>query len=798
MTRSPWRFLRTSTKLAIQPSLSHRSRKAATASAARVVDVASGAPPIPSRRHDDQLVGGIFDSESLWHQFSAATHIGVKKSSGLFQNFYLSKASGFHKFTQITLQRCQGIIAKVLAASSTQALRSIPRDLDQLSDALCRVLDIAEFVRTTHPDPTFQQAANEAYQKLFEYMNVLNTTPGINSQLKRAVADPLVNRSWEDEEKTVARTLLKDFSKSAIDLPQSQRDKFIGLSNEISQLGTTFVREMAAAKSVLAFDSDRLTGMDPMILGQVKKIRGKTLLPTTGPFSVTALQTVKDESARREIYIAGRTAAANQVWVLERLLQLRAEVARLSGYASYAEMNLSDKMAQSPEAVKSFLTGLSAANAIHIKKELNEMLAMKQRLNAVNGPTKILAWDREYYRARSALQSRPRSRKPDSMSAYFSLGRVMQGLSRLFGHLYGVRFRPSEILPGETWNPDVRRLDVIDEKEGHIAVVYCDLFARAGKSPNPAHFTLRCSRRISPAEIEDAASLSGGIDPALAANDGMAISRTKDGAVYQLPVIALICDFEQSEPQSAKPTLLSFRDVKTLFHEMGHAIHSILGRTDLHVVAGTRCATDFAELPSVLMEHFAQNPSVLALFATHWETDAPLPPDMVTERIALDHQWQGAETETQILLSMLDQAYHSDLPLRTQLPPQQQQGTTAPRGFDTTRILHDVYDRYGSVREPRETRAQGFFGHLVEYGGTYYSYLFDRAIAGRVWSEVFRGGKEGGALSPAAGRRMRDEVLRWGGARDGWRCVAGVLGDERLGDGGAEAMAEVGRWGVKE
>lgn len=790
MIRSPWRSLQTSIARVIQPSLSQRSRKATTASAARPTDVARNTPT-SSRGYDDQLLGEIFDSEPLWHQFSQTNHGSPSKPwSGLFQNSYLTKASGFRDFTQTTLKKCQGIVAGVLAASSLEQLKSIPKDLDRLSDALCRVLDIAEFVRTTHPNPSFQQAANEAYLELFEYMNVLNTTTGIDSQLKRAVANAEISRSWGEEEKTVARTLLKDFSKSAIHLPRNQRDKFVSLSNEISQLGTAFVREMAAAKPFIALDSYRLKEMDPLILQQVTNTGGKTLLPSTGPFSTTALQTVHDDSARREIYIAGRMASDNQVRILERFLQLRAEVASLSGYSSYAEMILSDKMASSPEAVKSFLTGLSAANAIHIQKELNEMETMKRRSNAAGGSTEIFPWDREYYRARSVAQRRPKSRKPDFISAYFSLGRVMQGLSRLFGHLYGVRFCPSKVLPGETWNPNVRRLDVIDEKEGRIAVVYCDLFARQGKSPNPAHFTLRCSRRISPVEIEEATSLSDKMDPFLAANDGMAISRSPEGVVYQLPVIALICNFEQTEPRSVKPTLLSFRDVNTLFHEMGHAIHSILGRTDLHVVSGTRCATDFAELPSVLMEHFAQEPSVLALFASHWETNAALPREMITERLALDRKWQGADTETQILLAMLDQAYHSDPPLRTQ-----QEGGG---GFDTTRIFHDVYDRYGSVREPRETTAQGFFGHLVEYGGTYYSYLFDRAIAGKVWSEVFRGGKDGGATSRAAGQRMRDEVLKWGGGRDGWRCVAGVLGDDRLKNGGPEAMAEVGKWGVKD
>ena len=761
----------------------------ATASATRPalgVSALDADSPSPSTRHDDSTLRKIFDSQNFWQSFSQSSVTNARR--GLFQNHYLKDPSGFHDFTQVTLAKCRAIVTKVLQASTVEAFKVIPRDLDQLSDSLCRVLDIAEFVRVTHPDGRFQEAANQAYAMLFEYMNILNTTTGLNEKLRKAVASPEANAAWSEEEKTVANVLLRDFSKSAIDMPEDKRKWFVNVSNTISQLGTAFVSNMAPATSVLGFNSSRLKAMDPVVLRKITSRFGNVNLPTTGPLSITALRTVEDEAARRQIYIAGRMASKNQLHILEELCQLRGEVAQLSGYESYAEMNLSDKMSKSPEAVKSFLTALSADNAPHVRQELAEMLKMKQlSLSSKDLPVQVNAWDRDYYRARLAGQLRSRSRKPDFISAYFSLGTVMQGLSRLFTRLYGIRLVPREASAGETWNPDVRRLDVIDDIEGHIAVLYCDLFAREGKSPNPAHFTLRCSRQIALSEVSEGVSNSPNLSPELAANDGMAISQSSiTGAIHQLPVIALICDFQPNYFKPSEPTLLSFRDLQTLFHEMGHAIHSILGRTSLHVVSGTRCATDFAELPSVLMEHFASDPGVLGLFARHWETDAPLPYEMVAERVAIDRKGHGAEIETQILLAMLDQAYHSTLP------------RSMEGGFDSTRVFHDIYDKYSSVPEPRETSAQGFFGHLVEYGGTYYSYLFDRAIAGKVWKEIFRQGQDGGAVSRDAGERFRKEVLRWGGGRDGWKCVAGLLGDERLRDGGKWAMEEVGRWGVKD
>lgn len=741
----------------------------------------------PGSKHDDRVLRQIFDSREFWKDFSQRTHSNISgQTAGLFRNHYLKSPSGFQQFAQDTLRKCKKIVSKVLAASTVEEYRSMPRDLDRLSDFLCRVIDLSDFVRVTHPDWRIQTAATKAHAMMFEYMNVLNTTTGLNEQLQRALADPRATASWSEEEKIVARILLKDFANSAIDLPSEERQKFVELSNDINQLGFDFVDQMEPAQPHLTFDSSKMKGMDPKVVQKLARW-GKVILPTVGPASHMALRTVEDEATRKEIYLASRTASTKQIRRLEMLLKKRGELAQLSGYDSFAQMTLRDKMAKTPESVNQFLLALATDNAERMQQELGELLKFKQLDPRQSGrPQQIQAWDREYYLTRLRSQTRSTSRRPDFLSAYFSLGTVMQGLSRLFSRLYGVRFVPNETLPGETWNDDVRRLDIIDEQEGHIAVVYCDLFERAGKSPNPAHFTLRCSREIADSEIAEALTTTHSTPsaPSQAANDGMATAhRTTTNTLYQLPTIALICDFPLP-PHPHRPTLLTFHQVQTLFHEMGHAIHSILGRTSLQNVSGTRCATDFAELPSVLMEHFAADPAVLALFARHFESDAPLPYPLLADRLAQDARVDAADTETQLLLALLDQRFHSTLP--------------RDPGFDSDRVCHDVWAAHATVPEPAETRWQGFFGHSFGYGATYYSYLFDRAIAGKVWKEVFQR-LEDGAVDRGAGQRLREEVLRWGGGRDGWRCVAGVLGPEYawLEGGGEEAMAEVGRWGVR-
>ncbi|MCJ1317304.1 hypothetical protein MMC15_002627 [Xylographa vitiligo] len=779
-------------------------RNLVTAAAAATI---THSPASYIRDHDDQDLRNIFDSRPFWHEFSKSRAGFYKQNVGLFQNQYLTSPEGFKEYARVTLLKCRRIVAKVLEISTVDGYKSIVQDLDRLSDLLCRIIDLADFVRSTHPDPAFQNSANEAHALMFQYMNTLNTTTGLNDQLEKALANSEVTLSWTEEEETVARLLKKDFSQSAIDLPRAKRETFVELSSTISELGSKFVDEMRPAKMSLAIESGRLKGMNPMFLKQLQSRRGHVILPIAGLAAQNAIRYVEDEATRKEIYIASRTAADAQVQVLEALLRHRAELAKLSGFSSYSRMTLIDKMAQSPEAVNKFLSALSADNAPRMQEELKCMLALKYPSSSgepgnMSVPTAINAWDREYYRQQLFSKPAPPSRKPDFLPAYFSLGTVMQGLSRLFSRLYGVRFVPREPAPGETWNPDVRRLDVIDEADGHIAVVYCDLFARDGKNPNPAHFTLRCSRLISSSEIAESSSSLHlhNLTAAQLANDGMATSHPVDpsGSVYQLPTIALICDFPSPPPSSGPsqpPTLLPLPSLLTLFHEMGHAIHSILGRTRLQNVSGTRCATDFAELPSVLMERFATDPAVLALFARHWETDAPLPYAMVAAGLQSERRSEASDTETQVLLAAVDQAYHSEMVLRGGGGGG---GGGGEEGFDSTAVWHAMSARWASVPEAPGTKWQGFFGHLVGYGGSYYSYLFDRAIAAKVWESVFRGGREGQAVERGNGERFKREVLRWGGSRNGWRCVGGVLAEEGRGleDGGERAMEEVGKWGV--
>ncbi len=740
----------------------------------------------PARQSDNAQLREVFNNRSSW-QTSA------KKSSGLIGNNYLTTPRGFQRFAETSVAQCKKLVERTLAASTLEQYRAIPKDLDRLSDLLCRVIDLSDFIRSIHPDASVAAAATASYSLMFQYMNELNTTTGLNKQLKKAWDMPDVRSHWSEEEKMVAKLLMKDFAKSGIDLPDKQRKQFVSLSNEIAQIGTDFVNQMEHAREHISFSAQQLQGVDPTLVRGLRASH-RAQVPVYSPASKMILNSANDPATRKVLYIAERTASKQTVRKLEQLLLRRAELAKLTGYDNYAQMTLADKMSKTPEAVSNFLESLHANNRPQVQKELAPLLEIKRKMD--QSAKTVEPWDHTYLLnklAQAEASSGPRtskSRLQESASSYFSLGHVLQGLSNLFESLYGVRLVPKETQQGEVWHPEVRRLDVYTDKEEHIATMYCDLFSRPGKLPNPAHFTLLCSREISEEEVRECQEkdepLNNGMPTYLGPNSISGVT-----AYHQIPTIALVCGFPDSSA-SAGPSLLSLHSLTTLFHEMGHAIHSILGRTPMQCISGTRCATDFAELPSVLMEYFATDPAVLKMFARHWETGAVIPDEMITaladERLKQATKTGAWNNESQILMAILDQAYHSDGPV----------DALQIGYYNSTAVYHNIWNKYGSVPEPQETAWQGFFGHLYGYGASYYSYLFDRAIARQVWRAVFKDGESAGALDRSSGERFKQEVLRWGGGRDPWLCLEGLMGDGRgvLAEGKEKAMLEVGKWGV--
>nr|BDS00035.1 mitochondrial intermediate peptidase [Mycoleptodonoides aitchisonii] len=719
---------------------------------------------------DDADIVALFDQPPS--QSSASTSY-----TGIFGHPLLTSPAAFIALADSTVRRAAILTQRILRArESRDELRKVVKNLDRLSDMLCGVIDLAELVRNAHPDQAWVESAEEVYEKLCEFMNVLNTHVGLYEVLREVFRDHEIVKSLSPEAHQTALIFWRDFEKSGIDLPPAQRDRFVSLSSEILTLGRQFLNETTSARPPAAIKPAELQGLKDLGMGARLRLQAQVtqrdLLVYPGSMQAQMImRSAPAEEPRRKVYMASNSSTPKQIELLERLLRARAEIARLVGKPSYAHLVLGDKMAKSPENVQHFLDALMDHTRPYARSALRTLSMRKQaHLNTPPFPT-IQAWDRDYY-------CPPEPPAPPVPLPPLTLGTVFMALSRLLRNLYGVSLRPVEPTFGEVWHNDVRKLEVVDENEGPLGWIYADLFTRRGKPAGAAHYTVRCSRRTD--DDDESGDLRYAADhdklAVQLARDFEAAQRTRlpdSNVTFQLPVVVLLCEF--AKPSLLRgATVLEWHEVTTLFHEMGHAMHSMIGRTEYQNVSGTRCATDYVELPSILMEHFLHSPKVLSLFNREGSC--------AIHRTGNYHEdpCRAIDTHTQILLAALDQLYHS---------PAAHAST-----FDSTSTLKHLYDTRGLVPYVPGTSWQTQFGHLFGYGATYYSYLFDRAIASRVWNKLFAHDP----LNRRTGEQYKKTILRCGGGKDPWEMVGGLLNSPVLQRGDAKAMTEVGRWRIED
>ncbi|KAG0235485.1 Mitochondrial intermediate peptidase [Actinomortierella wolfii] len=764
-------------------STSVSTAAAAAASVSRAATAATASPSISISAESNDL-RTLFDSPAAT-AYTRRRLMNNSQAAGLFLYPNLKSPEAFLESVNAAIARGYLLVERIAHAPERgeQEMKKVIKLFDRLSDVLCKVIDAAELVRCLHPDPDWRQGAETVYEELFSWMNTLNTDPRLYSVLKSVLDTPTIEKHLSDAERQVALVFLRDFEKSGIHLSDAKRADFVRISDRIVGLGRDFIQRTttpgAGPAHIMVSPPTRLQGLSPTYIQRITKTNklGEqvAMVPTSGWESQMVLKYVEDEGVRRAMYVASMAEDKSKVAILDDLLRSRYQLAELVGKPSYGHMFLADKMVKNPENVEMFLQTLAKSHQKAVDAELM-MLQKAKQIHTKNSNATLQAWDREFY-ARMVSAKNSILDHGDPISSYFSVGTTMDGLSKLFSRLYGIKFVPGVVQPGEVWHEDVQRLDVVDEREGLIGTIYCDLYGREGKQMNAAHYTVRCARRVDDddeeGDIAEGMQLREGIELAMA-DPGVKI-QGRPGR-YQLPLAVLSCGF--TRPIGNNPTLLSWVEVETLFHEMGHAMHSMIGRTDYHNVSGTRCPIDFVEIPSILMEHFLADPTVLGLFAKHYKTGAPLPAGLLTANEANRSTFKALELHSQMTMAMLDQLYYSPIVGQPQ--------------FNSTAVLEQLQAATGVVPPVPGTAWQTGFGHLYGYGAGYYSYIFGKTVTGQIWDQIFRASP----TSREAGERLRQHVLKWGGGKDPWECLGGLLQDERLCKGDQEAMRVVGDWGT--
>lgn len=731
--------------------------------------------------HTSSDIARLFDSQKYFSNFNKQTHYFSAPHAGLFRNQNLKSPDGLVKFSQESLEQAKLLVRTMLleAKNTEQGKLAYIRKLDQLSDILCRVIDVAECIRVVHPSQKWVDAAQNTHEMMFEYMNQLNT----NVDLYQTLALVLDHYAGDlsEEEVEVGKYLRQDFERSGIAMDPATRDNFVNITQQISLLGLAFSNEIHNLESFWCnLSAQEFDSIDPALRGEIRDLQkgpgNSVSMPLAGHIPYSILTSCSSEAVRRKVWIALHNSPKDQIKTLDSFIKYRALLANMLGYKSFAHYQLEHKMAKSPHNVIAFLRNLQESLLKEgVVSEVRDLYKYKQGSTPAATDATILEevkpWDRDYLSNQQSMHKVDKT-IPTDISEYLSVGTVMSGLDKLFRSIYNVGLVPEATEKGETWDHNqVRKLSYVDLSSNEVlGYLYVDFWTA---KVLPSHFTIVCSRELN----TDLGSESR--------NDMLKVVHLSKDKDYQLPVIALACNF--SKPKSSLgsltgdlPTLLTLEQVDTIFHEMGHAMHSMIGRTRLHNLSGTRCLTDFVELPSVLMELFSNDPRVLCKIAKHYKTGAPLPELLLKLHQAKRDSLKLCETYMQSKMALLDQVLHDENVV----------DFSDEKAFDTfssTTVYHSLESQL-SVFSDQWSTWHGKFPHLFSYGAVYYSYLLDRAIAEKIWNGLF----QEDPWSRSAGEKYKESILKWGGTKDPWLCLADALDNKELSRGDARAMEIIG------
>jgi thimet oligopeptidase len=608
------------------------------------------------------------------------------------------------------LATARRLLAQLHAAGDPRTADNTLLPFHQLQVALSGPAHQAGLFSEVHPERSVRETAESVTQALSAFSTELSLDP----RLFRALA-ALDASSLAPAARRYLEHALRDFRRAGVDKDEATRARLKELADEAVVLGQTFDRAIREDVRSVKLRPEQLAGLpEDYRAAHPPGSDGLVTVTTDYPDLLPFRQYAHDGEARRRLYVenGARAWPANERTLLA-LLAVRAEQARLLGYASWADYITEDKMARSAATVRTFLERVAVATEERGRADLARLLERKRKDDA--SAERVEDWEKAYYEER--VKQEAFAFDSQSVRPYFDFRRTRDGLLALCGRLFDVAFQRVEV--AEVWHPSVDVYDVTRGKEP-LGRIYLDLHPRPDKYKHAAQFPL-------------VAGVLG----------------------RQRPEGVLVCNF--ADPSVASPALLDHEDVVTLFHEFGHLMHHLLGGAQAWIgFSGVATEWDFVEAPSQMLEEWAWDAGTLALFARHVESNAPIPPELVLRMRAANEFGKGTHSRHQVFYAQLSLAYHLE----------------EPRTLDLTATMTDLQRRFSPFPHVPGTHFFASFGHLHGYSAMYYTYLWSLVIAKDLLSEF----QHAGLLNAETARRYRDAVLVPGGSRDAADLVEAFLG----------------------
>jgi len=624
-------------------------------------------------------------------------------------------------------------IAAIVANPAAPDFENTLVALDRSGDVLVSVSNVFYNLTSANTNEELQAIAKDVSPLLTTHYDNILLNAGLFQRIK-AVYDQKDNLNLDTEQAMLLEKTYKQFARGGANLPEDKQAELREINKELSllslQFGDNQLAETNAFKLVLETPED-LAGLPQFVIdaaaaaAREDSLEGKWLITLHSPSRIPFLQFSSRRDLREKVLKAYIMRGDNNnehdnKKIAARMASLRVKKANLLGYTTHADFILEENMAKNPQNVYAFLDKVWNAALPVAKKEVQELQAM---IDAEGGNFKLEAWDWWYYAEK--LRKQKYDLDEEALKPYFSLENVRLGMFDVATRLFGITFNERNDI--QKYHPDVRTFEVLEADGSHIGILYMDFFPRASK--------------------EGGAWMNSYRDQYMVADSNVT------------PIITMVCNFTKPTPDT--PSLLTFEEVSTLFHEFGHALHGLLSDCKYRKLSGTSTPRDFVELPSQIMENWAGDPEVMKIYARHYKTGEVIPQELIDKIQASEHFNQGFVTVEYMSACYLDMDIHT---------------RTDSSEIEAVSFESQSMQKIGLIPEIVVRYRIPYFSHIFAggYSSGYYSYLWAEVLD----ADAFEAFKETSIFDQATAKAFRDNVLSQGGTDDPMKLYVKFRGKE--------------------
>ena len=608
----------------------------------------------------------------------------------------------------------------------TPTFKNTVEALENTGGALDRATSIFFNLNSAETNDQIQQIAQEVSPLLSNFSNDLLLNQELFKRVK-TVYDHKQTYALSGEQQMLLEKQYKGFARNGANLSEQKKAQLRSIDTQLSKLGLSFGENVLAQTNAfeLLLDKEQdLAGLPEGAKEAAKQVaaeKGKKgwVITLDYPSYVPFMKYAQNRALRKKLALAFGARAFqdkgqnNQQHVLD-IVKLRHQRAQLLGYQSHAHFVLEDRMAQSPQKVHAFLNELLVKARAAAQKEFDELEAFAKKLDSID---QLQKWDSAYYAEK--LKQEKFSLDDEQLKPYFKLENVINGVFTVASKLFDLEFKEDPTI--DTYHPDVKTYRVLGTEGKLIAIFYADFHPRAGKRGGAWMTSYKPQQKID-------------------TPDGK-------GVINDRPHISNVCNF--TKPTATKPSLLTFNEVTTLFHEFGHGLHGMLANTKYKGLSGTNVSWDFVELPSQILENWCYEKQTLELFATHYKTGEVIPMELIDKIKASATFHQGMQTLRQLSFGLLDMAWHGSDPSKI----------TSVKDFENNAFGDTVL-----YPDTPNTCMSTAFSHIFQggYSAGYYSYKWAEVLD----ADAFAYFKNEGIFNKKVASKFKDFVLSKGGTQD--------------------------------